>query len=198
MINAKFKQCKFVLGITSKHQIPKDLYVNEVSFAGRSNVGKSSLLNALTYRKNLAKISKTPGRTQQINFFTIKNFITLVDLPGYGYSKVARSKVHNWSELIAFYILSRKNLKQLFLLIDARRSIQKNDIEVIEWLESYSISYTIVITKTDKVKKNEADKVIDEIKNIELKFINTEIITTSVKDNIGLVKLRNTIINYVK
>ncbi|MBQ4875490.1 MAG: YihA family ribosome biogenesis GTP-binding protein [Rickettsiaceae bacterium H1] len=186
MINEKFRRCKFVSGAVNVKQIPNSI-LNEVAFAGKSNVGKSSLLNALTLQKSLARISKTPGRTQQINFFSIENFITLVDLPGYGYAKASKSKINEWSELIAFYVSSRENLRQLFLLIDARRGVQENDLAVIEWLNSYSIDYTIVLTKVDKMKEIETVK--ENI--IKESGIKSEIIATSTKTGAGISKMRN-------
>lgn len=198
MLNTKFKKCKFIAGATNTKHIPKSLYVNEVAFAGRANVGKSSLLNALTLQKGLAHTSKTPGRTQQINFFSIEDFITLVDLPGYGYSKVSKSLINKWSKLIAFYISSRENLKQVFLLIDSRRGIQENDMAVIKWLEMYGISYRLILTKTDKVSSTELQELSDNINNTlsALPHANTELIITSTKKNIGIEKLRYIVSTY--
>lgn len=198
MINAKFKLCRFIAGISNIHQIPDSFQSNEVAFAGRSNVGKSSLLNILTFQKHLAKISKTPGRTQQINFFSIDNLITLVDLPGYGYSKVGQKKIRDWGKLIALYISSRENLKLLFLLIDSRRGLQAKDLAALKWLDSYSINYSIVLTKVDKVKKNELENTISNIKNARRSLNNIDIIPTSNRDNTGILKLRSIISTFMK
>ncbi len=192
MANAKFKECRFVAGIRSIQQIPSSLIVNEVAFAGRANVGKSSLLNALTHKKDLARTSKTPGRTQQINFFAIENFITLVDLPGYGYSKVSKTKIDAWSRLIANYVSSRQNLQQVFLLIDARHGFKNNDLAVIEWLDSYQIPYRIVLTKADKIDQIE----LKDVQTAMQKVCEKEILVTSSVNKIGLDKLRFAISSY--
>lgn len=194
MINAKFKKCKFIAGATKAERIPSNLIVNEVAFAGRSNVGKSSLINVLTFQKNLAKISKTPGRTQQINFFAIEDFITLVDLPGYGYSKVSKSRIKDWSQLIAFYVSSRNLLKQLFLLIDARRGLLENDLAVMKWLQHYNVSYRIVVTKVDKLTECEIDSLLTNMK--ESKPNLEDFILTSTKEGLGIKQLRNVISSY--
>ena len=200
MLNAQFKKCKFIAGITKAQHIPQTLCLKEIAFAGRANVGKSSLLNALTLQKDLARTSKTPGRTQQINFFSIEKFITLVDLPGYGYSKVSRSTISQWAALIANYVSCREHLQQVFLLIDARRSLKENDLAVIKWLESYTINYTIVLTKADKVNSIELSQVQSEIMSTlqELSHSNKEIIITSTTKKIGLDKLRHVISTYSK
>ncbi len=190
MINDKFKTCKFIAGANNVKQIPT-LLLPEIAFAGRSNVGKSSLLNILTLQKNLARTSKTPGRTQQINFFQIPHLVTLVDLPGYGYSKVSKSTINNWADFIARYISSREQLEHLFLLIDSRRNIQKSDRAVINWLEHYKINHSIILTKTDKLKQTEVEEMITNLNEP------TKIITHAIsnKTSIGISKLRKIILN---
>ena len=148
-------ECNFMLGVASLEQLP-DPVINEVAFAGRSNVGKSSLLNALTGRKNLARTSNTPGRTQQLNFFEISNprdgALYLVDLPGYGYAKVSKEDVESWTRLLKSYLRGRPSLRRAFVLIDARHGIKANDREIMDMLDEAAVSYQVVLTKADKVK----------------------------------------------
>ena len=138
----------------------------EVAFLGRSNVGKSSLLNALTGRKDLARTSNTPGRTQQLNFFSIEHpdqgALNLVDLPGYGYAQVSRTQVEEWTELLKAYLRGRPNLRRTVLLIDARHGIKKTDREIMDMLDEAAVSYQAVLTKADKPKAAELDRLIDE------------------------------------
>ena len=129
----------------------------EYAFIGRSNVGKSSLINMLVRKKKLAKISSTPGKTQLINHFIINEDWYLVDLPGYGYAKVSKIKRQAWGKLIDDYILNRENLMSLFLLIDSRLPPQKNDLSFIDFLGSNSIPFVILFTKTDKIKPKQVD-----------------------------------------
>jgi GTP-binding protein len=130
----------------------------EVAFAGRSNVGKSSLVNALTGRKTLARTSHTPGRTQQLNFFDIGGRFTLVDMPGYGYAAVSKQKVASWTDLVNDYLRGRASLARVFLLIDARHGLKPNDIEVLDALDRAAVSYQLLLTKADELKPAEVDK----------------------------------------
>ena len=123
----------------------------EVAFAGRSNVGKSSLVNALTGRKTLARTSNTPGRTQQINFFDLGGRMMLVDLPGYGYARASKTSVHAWTKLIRDYLRGRVGLRRICLLIDARHGIKPSDVEIMDMLDKAAVPYQIVLTKADKV-----------------------------------------------
>ena len=130
--------------------------LNEIAFAGRSNVGKSSLINSLTNRKKLARFSKTPGRTRQLNFFKIENKLDkliLVDLPGYGYAKVAKKDISEWKKFTNHYFLQRLNLRTVCLLLDIRREIYSNDLILMDYLDSIGLSLTIILTKVDKVEK---------------------------------------------
>ncbi len=129
----------------------------EIAFAGRSNVGKSSLINALTNRNSLARTSRTPGRTQQINFFDLVGRLVLVDLPGHGYAKVGRAKVAEWSKLISAYLKGRPNLVRLLLLIDSRVGFKEPDLKLMELLDEVALSYQIVMTKADEVKPAELE-----------------------------------------
>jgi GTP-binding protein len=139
------------MGGAALESLPPTAYP-EIAFAGRSNVGKSSLVNAVTGRTTLAKASNTPGRTQQINFFLLAELMMLVDLPGYGYAKAPRSDVRNWTDLVHAYLAGRPNLKRVLLLIDARHGLKDTDQEIMKLLDKAAVSYQIVLTKADKVK----------------------------------------------
>jgi GTP-binding protein len=150
-INSLFGgECKFVAGAAAVEQIPATTSMPEVAFAGRSNVGKSSLINALVNRKNFARTSRFPGRTQQINFFTIADKISLADLPGYGYAAVSKQIRRSWDWLLLHYLNNRQNLRRVFLLIDARHGIKNNDEEMMDILDDCGAIYQIILTKADK------------------------------------------------
>ncbi len=127
----------------------------EIAFAGRSNVGKSSLVNALTGRKMLARTSHTPGRTQQLNFFDVAGRLTLVDMPGYGYAAVSKAKVAAWTELIQAYLRGRTNLARVFVLIDSRHGLKTLDTDVLDGLDAAAVSYQVILTKADAPKASE-------------------------------------------
>jgi GTP-binding protein len=151
-----FKQeANFIAGAANPSRIPL-LRLPEVAFIGKSNVGKSSLINSLCNRKSLARVSHTPGRTQQINFFQIGNTCILADLPGYGFAKVPGSMRKNWEELILHYLSKRDNLKIVSLLIDARRGIASHDMMVIDLLIGLRRQFCIVFTKSDKISNPQA------------------------------------------
>ena len=150
----------FVIGVPTIKFLPPQGPI-EVAFAGRSNVGKSSLINALVNQKGLARTSNTPGRTQELNYFVPDGFsgesddlppIAIVDMPGYGYAKAPKSQVEKWTRLIFSYLRGRSTLRRAFLLIDARHGLKKNDLEVMEMLDVAAVSYQIVLTKSDKIK----------------------------------------------
>lgn len=128
----------------------------EIAFVGRSNVGKSSLMNTLAGRKKLAKTSNTPGRTQLINFFTINDEISFVDLPGYGFAKVSRSVKKDWGDMMEAYLRERQNLAMVILILDIRRDPSVDDLSLRDWLEYYRIPYIAVLTKSDKLSNNQA------------------------------------------
>jgi GTP-binding protein len=146
--------CDFVRGVTRIDDLPEDDRV-EVAFAGRSNVGKSSLLNALTNRTSLARTSNTPGRTQELNFFAVGARLHIVDMPGYGYAKTEKAKVWAWQRLIRAYLAGRPGLKRVFVLIDARHGIKPNDEETMELMDTAAVSYQVVMTKADKPSREE-------------------------------------------
>ncbi len=143
---------RFLLGVAAAEQLPgADL--PEVAFAGRSNVGKSSLINALTGRSSIARTSKTPGRTQQLNFFELGGRLLLVDLPGYGYAAAPKKKVAAWSGLVRDYLRGRPNLMRVCLLLDARHEVKKSDLEIMELLAEAAVPFQIVLTKTDLLRR---------------------------------------------
>ncbi len=146
------RECTFLLGVARLNQLPDDV-LPEIAFAGRSNVGKSSLLNALTGRKALARTSNTPGRTQQLNFFDLGERAMLVDMPGYGYAKAPKRQVDAWTRLVKDYLRGRVGLRKLCLLIDARHGVKPIDREIMDLLEAAAVVFQVVLTKTDKAKR---------------------------------------------
>ncbi len=148
--------CDFMLGVVSMETLPPE-GPSEIAFAGRSNVGKSSLLNALTNRKNLARTSSTPGRTQEINFFDLGGAMRLVDLPGFGYARASRKDARRWSGLTRDYLRGRPPLRRVCLLIDARHGPKEVDREMMELFDQSAVNYQLVMTKSDKVKPTELE-----------------------------------------
>lgn len=148
----------FVWGAQSIDGLPPQK-LPEMAFAGRSNVGKSSLINALTGRKALARVSQTPGRTREINFFDLGGKLMLVDLPGYGYAKASKTLAAEWQDMIFAYLRGRAILKRVMLLIDARRGVMEVDNAVMELLDKSAVSYAVVLTKTDSLKPAELDAI---------------------------------------
>ena len=130
----------------------------EVAFVGRSNVGKSSLINALLNRKKLARTSQHPGKTRTINFFNVEDRLYFVDLPGYGYAKVSKSESAKWGEMVDGYLKNRPQLKHIFLLMDIRHEPSTGDRQIHEWCKHYDLPYTIIATKSDKIKKSQVQK----------------------------------------
>lgn len=183
--------CNFVLGVAKLEQLPLT-EMPEVAFAGRSNVGKSSLINAVTCKKGLAKTSNTPGRTQQLNYFNLSGKIHLVDLPGYGYAEAPESTVKQWQKVIFAYLQGRVNLKRVFLLIDSRHGLKKVDREVMEMLDKAAVTYQIVLTKTDKISSAALSKLMAEIQDEISKHpaAYTKILSTSSEKKQGLDQLR--------
>jgi GTP-binding protein len=144
--------CDFVAGAPSDAALPS-AHLPEIAFAGRSNVGKSTLVNALTGRRTLARVSHTPGRTQQLNFFALGERLMLVDLPGYGFAAASKTKVAGWTKLTERYVKGRPTLRRVLLLVDARHGIKEADRPIMAMLDEAAVSYQIVLTKIDKVPR---------------------------------------------
>lgn len=151
----KITKAEFVKSAVWPPQYPPAT-MPEIAFVGRSNVGKSSLINTLVGRKNLAKTSNTPGRTQLINFFTINETLSFVDLPGYGFAKVSQSVKKDWGEMIEAYLRERQCLAMVILILDIRRDPSDDDLSLRDWLTHYSIPYLCILTKSDKLSNNQA------------------------------------------
>ncbi len=153
---------RFLLGVAKLEQLPQSKGV-EIAFAGRSNVGKSSLINALTGVNGLARASNTPGRTRELNFFDVNEKLTLVDMPGYGYAKAPKHEVKAWQAVLRGYLRGRPGLTRAFVLIDSRHGVLAADEEMFALLDEAAVTYQIVLTKTDKIKPAELEKVRDEV-----------------------------------
>jgi len=153
--------CDFMLGVVGLEHLPPP-GLPEICFAGRSNVGKSSLVNALTGRKTLARTSNTPGRTQELNYFNLGGQLLMVDMPGYGYAEAPKPLVDRWNRLIKAFLQGRVPLRRVFLLIDSRHGLKKPDREMMEMLTEAAVVYQVVLTKCDKPSKRDLEKVIRE------------------------------------
>lgn len=185
--------CEFVRGVVSLDGLPDDGRP-EIAFAGRSNVGKSSLINALTGRKTLARVSVTPGRTRELNFFTLgpEGAFYLVDMPGYGYAKAPKAAVRGWTRLIEDYLKGRRELRRVFLLIDARHGIKPNDRDTMTLLDGSAVSYQAVLTKADKPKQSELDAAIAKTEGELAKHpaAYPQVVVTSARTGSGIPDLR--------
>ena len=185
------QECRFVAGADRLEILPAP-GLPEVAFAGRSNVGKSSLLNALTGRKHLARVSNTPGRTQQINFFDLGGHLMLVDLPGHGYAQVSRSKVKGWTRLTDAYIRGRPNLMRVLLLVDSKVGIKDADDTLMDLMDESGLSYQVVMTKADRLKAAELEKMHARLaaKLGRRPACHPDIPVTSAEDGTGVAELR--------
>lgn len=189
----------FTKGVVALSGLP-DADRPEIAFAGRSNVGKSSLINALCNRKNLARASNTPGRTQEINFFNLgQDKLYIVDLPGYGFADAPKKNVDGWSRLNLDYLRTRSKLKRIFVLIDARRGIGDVDLNIMKQLDSAAAQYQVVLTKADKIKKSEVGPLVEATKAALMKqpAAHPHVITTSSEKGDGLPELRATILSLI-
>lgn len=185
----------FLMGVPSLDFLPEGT-VSEIAFAGRSNVGKSSLINALLRQNGIARTSNTPGRTQELNFFLTEDVpLLIVDMPGYGFARAPKGKVDAWTELIKAYLRGRQLLRRVFLLIDARHGIKKNDTEIMKMLDEAAVPYQVVLTKIDKLKVGGAEKLIELTRNAlrEHPAALPEVIATSSEKRLGISELRQAI-----
>lgn len=171
MVN--FRNAKFITAFSAKSKPPEDRFI-EVAFAGRSNAGKSSSLNALTGQKKLARTSSKPGRTQQINFFGLDDKRFLVDLPGYGYAAVSKTLKEEWQGLMEGFLRSRQSLRGVVIIMDIRHPLKDSDIQMIEWCDERALAMHLVLTKSDKIKKNKINQTLFSVQK-SVKDIQTEI-----------------------
>ncbi len=192
----KIKNVKFLKAAYKKEEIPKHSY-KEVAFVGRSNVGKSSLLNMICNNFKLAHVSQKPGKTKSINFYLVDNKFILVDLPGYGFAKVSKKEKEAWKFLIESYLSNRKNLKGVFVLVDSRHPPTYLDKLMIDYLKNLNIPFVVILTKVDKLSKNEKNKAISIAKK-ELSIDEKQIILSSSKTREGKDKIISKISDFLK
>jgi len=198
----------FIRGVPAMKFLPPE-GPPEIAFAGRSNVGKSSLINALVGHKGLARTSNTPGRTQELNYFVPDGYsgaeddmppMALVDMPGYGYAQAPKDHVDAWTRLVFDYLRGRSTLKRVYVLIDSRHGIKKNDEEVLTLLDKAAVSYQVVLTKTDKIKDAGVPRLIEEtrLKIVKRPAAYPEVLSTSSEKGRGLDELRNAILTAIE
>ncbi len=182
---------EFMLSVVSLDQLPP-ANLPEVCFAGRSNVGKSSLINALTNQKGLARASNTPGRTRELNYFNASDRIRLVDLPGYGYARASKADIARWTKLTREFLAGRVGLRRVFLLIDSRHGLKDGDKDIMSMLDETAVIYQIILTKIDKLKKDELEKVTRKTQTAIAKrpAAHPDIISTSSAKKKGLEIIR--------
>lgn len=186
-----YQKVEFMLSVHSLAQLPEP-ELPEVAFAGRSNVGKSSLMNCLLGRRGFVKVSGKPGKTQGLNFFRVDERLCLVDLPGYGYAKVAKSLQDNWQKLISLYLEQRSNLRCVVVIIDLRHPPKRQDGQLLDWLRAKGIRYLPVYTKADKLSGNERAK-NGAVLDAGLNIARNERILFSAKSGMGLDSLKNSL-----
>ncbi|QOL20238.1 ribosome biogenesis GTP-binding protein YihA/YsxC [Candidatus Bodocaedibacter vickermanii] len=184
------QECEFRFGVDTLDRLPP-MTVPEFGFIGRSNVGKSSLINALVNR-TIARTSNTPGRTQQLNFFSLAEACYIVDMPGYGYAKVSKTKIAAWNGLMKDYLVGRSVLQHVFLLLDSRHEIKPADDEMMTMLDESAVPYQLVLTKVDKLKPNELTRAVESMKAVIQRHVaaHPELIVTSAVDKEGIIELR--------
>ena len=188
-----FKNTKFVFGVTEYKKLPEDKGI-EILLAGRSNAGKSSALNALTENKKLARISKTPGRTTEINFFKVNNDLMLLDLPGYGFAKSSKAKKKDWGPLLGEYFKKREALAAVIIFMDIRHPLKESDWEMVHLCSNFNIPCIPVLTKSDKLSNNNIAKALNLVKN---KIPGSAPLAVSSKNINGFDKLSKQILEFV-
>lgn len=196
MVN--FRNAKFITAFSAKSKPMEDRFI-EVAFAGRSNAGKSSSLNALTGQKKLARTSSKPGRTQQINFFGLDDKRFLVDLPGYGYAAVSKTLKEEWQGLMEGFLRSRQSLRGVVIIMDIRHPLKDSDIQMIEWCDERALAMHLVLTKSDKIKKNKINQQLFSVQKA-VKDIQTEITVQvfSSETKQGLPELKSKLTEWMK
>ena len=194
MMKNIFKKTEFLFGITNYSKLPEDVG-NEVLLAGRSNAGKSSALNALSENPKLARISKTPGRTTEINFFKVNDDLMLLDLPGYGFAKSSKSKKKDWGPLLGEYFQKRKALAAVIIFMDIRHPLKEIDIEMVDLCRNFKVPFLPVLTKSDKFSNNNIAKAKSFIKK---QIPESDPVAVSSKNIIGFDKLSREILNFIK
>ena len=184
-------QCEFVAAANNLASLPP-ISLPEIAFAGRSNVGKSSLINALTSRNNLARTSQTPGRTRQLIFFSLSGRLQLVDLPGYGYAKAPKTDIQAWTKLTKQFLAGRQTLQRLMLLIDSRRGINEADRQMMKLMDEQAVSWAVVLTKMDKLTARQQDEIISNTSAQISKHVAAfpHVWTTSSAEKTGIEALR--------
>lgn len=185
------KECRFVMGCAKLAQLPPD-ELPEIAFAGRSNVGKSSLINALLGMKNMARTSNTPGRTREINFFDLGERLMIADLPGYGYARAPKTQIKQWTGLVETYLKGRASLRRTFVLVDGRHGLKDSDRSIFAMLDTAAQPYQVVLTKADKVKAGPLNTLVESISKELLTHgaAHPEIAVTSSRKGNGLGELR--------
>jgi len=187
-----FKNTEFMMGVTQYKNLPEDSGI-EILLAGRSNAGKSSALNAITENHKLARISKTPGRTTEVNYFKVNDDLKLVDLPGYGYAKSGHSRKKDWGPLLSQYFNMRQSFKAVLLFMDIRHPLKETDLDLISLCRKSEVPFIPVLTKSDKLSKNKIAKTILQVSK-DLGGI--DVYAISSKDNIGFNKLIKLLLSY--
>ena len=192
------RNCEFMMSCANLRDLP-DYGLSEVAFIGRSNVGKSSLINALVGRNDLARTSNTPGRTQLLNFFNLAGEMILVDLPGYGYAKVSRSQVKDWTKLVRKYLVGRPTLRRVCVLVDSRHGLKDSDIDMMKMLDEAAVSYQVILTKIDKKKAKDLDGLKEKIETTLKKHpaAHPIVLLTSSAKKTGLDELKTSILQII-
>ena len=188
-----FKKTEFVFGVTSYKNLPEDIGY-EILLAGRSNAGKSSALNVLTDNKKLARISKTPGRTTEINFFKVNENLKLLDLPGYGFAKSSKAKKQDWGPLLGQYFQKRQALTAVIIFMDIRHPLKESDWDMIQLCRDFNVPFIPVLTKSDKLSNN---KIATTVKNIKAKIHEVDALVISSKNGTGFDKLSEEILKFI-